>query len=307
MLISNNMSTPLRNSYKNNNNTAAPSFGSAQPNAARKAFEWLGGQCNIQSNGSLTRAAFFAVGTLFMLGGRFVESRDNDERREVVTRDVPGVAIACFGAPLLNNASAYLVTKKTGIPIAELQGKDPSQKPSFMNARFVSQKQVVDWYSDLEKLDNPLVNFAETIERQNGNLKKVMKKFGFEKELNAISTASDNKTLVEAIKEGKAKNTAEFKKLEELLKNVSKDNKVLQFAKTAQASVKMGCILFSAALLGYFLPRLNIITTKNKYKKNPQTGEEQKVRPKYEPVATFSNGVSIHRSSAINTFRSFLG
>lgn len=235
-----------------------------------------------------------------MLGGRFIESRDNDEKREVITRDVPGVAIACFGAPMLNNAAAHIITKQSGIPIAELEGKSSS----FKNAKFVSQKQVTDWYSNLEKLDNPLVNFAETIERQGGSLKKVMKKFGFESQLNAISNSSDNKTIIAAIKDAQSKNSSNFKTLEDLVKNVSKDNKVLQFAKTAQASVKISCILFSAALLGYFLPRLNIIKTKNKYKKDPN--QQQEIR-RPEPLATFSNGVSIHRSSAVNAFKSFLG
>lgn len=303
MIISNHLNTPAKNPYSTNNknNQSNPSFGAAKtPGFARKSFDWLGKQCNIESNGSLTRSMFFVVGGLFMLGGRFIESRDNDEKREVITRDVPGVAIACFGAPMLNNAAAHIITKQSGIPIAELEGKSSS----FKNAKFVSQKQVTDWYSNLEKLDNPLVNFAETIERQGGSLKKVMKKFGFESQLNAISNSSDNKTIIAAIKDAQSKNSSNFKTLEDLIKNVSKDNKVLQFAKTAQASVKISCILFSAALLGYFLPRLNIIKTKNKYKKDPN--QQQEIR-RPEPLATFSNGVSIHRSSAVNAFKSFLG
>lgn len=304
MILNNHLNTPLRNSYSNNsqkNAQANPSFGAAKDTGnLRKAFEWLGGQCNVQGNGSINRATFLAVSSIFMVGSRYVESRDNDEKREIITRDIPGVTIACFGAPFLNNAASFLITKTSGVPISELEGK----KPSYMNSRFVSQKQVIDWYSELNKLDNPLVNFSETIERQGGNLKKVMKKFGFENELNAISNSSDNKVIIEAIKSEKGKNSESFKKLENLLKNVSKDNKVLTFAKNSQASVKMGCILLSAALLGYFLPRLNIIKTKNKYKKNP---DQNKPAQKPEPLATFSNGVKLHRSSAISTFKSFLG
>lgn len=294
----NNISTPI---YKNNQQN--PSFGvntNSAKEAAKKGFEWLGNQCNIQSNGSLTRPMFFAVGTLFMLGGRFIESRDNDERREVITRDVPGVAIACAGAPLLNDGASYLVTKYSGIPIA--QTKNIEKAHSVFNSAFSSQAQITNWYSDFAGTDNALVNFSETIDRQNGNLKKILNKFGFSRQLEAVTDAVDNKKIIEALKDAQAKGTDGFKALENSLKGVSKENKVLQFAKNAQAGVKVGGILLSAAILGYFLPRLNIIKTKNKYKNNP----DQKVEPpKPEPLAIFSNGVSIHRSSARNTFKSF--
>ena len=93
-----------QNVLKQNNQNNNPSFGDSK-SIARTAFEKLGQACNVDSrNGSLTRTMFFIVGTLFMLGGRFFESRDNDERREVVTRDVPAVALSVAGAPTLNKA-----------------------------------------------------------------------------------------------------------------------------------------------------------------------------------------------------------
>ena len=107
---------------KTKNNT---SFGTT-PNisTARKVFEGLGNACNIEANGSLTRLMFFLVATLFMLGGRFVKSRDNDEKREVITRDVPAVALSAAGAPLINKAVAFAVSKKSGIPIVTLGDAD---------------------------------------------------------------------------------------------------------------------------------------------------------------------------------------
>ena len=102
--------------YQQNHQTA-PSFGNGQQ-ATKTLFDKIGDFCNVNSKtGSLTRTMFFLVGVCFMLGGRFFESRDNDEKREVLTRDVPAVALSAAGAPMLNNAMAYGVTKKTGIPI----------------------------------------------------------------------------------------------------------------------------------------------------------------------------------------------
>ena len=290
----------------NNRNANQPSFGSTQ-SAGRQAFEWLGKHCNIDSNGSLTRAAFFAVGTMFMLGGRFFESRDNDEKREVITRDVPAVALSAGGAPLINRAVAYMITKKSGVPIVT-SGK----KFSFKDTAFTSQSQLDNWYSELKNADNPLINLSEMLERNGGNIRKVMNKFGFTKELDAITKEKDNAGILNALKDAQVKGTESFKALENAVKNVAKDNKVLKFAKNAQASVKLGGIGFMAALLGYFLPRLNIITTKNKYKKKLEQGKidqatyDMRMQRK-SPVFRVSNGIlSFHRASAQKTFKNML-
>ena len=97
------------NNYRNNatqNRQNNPSFAGAK-DVARTVFEKAGEYCNVDSrNGSLSRAMFFAVATLFLLGGRFLKSRSGDERREVVTRDVPAIAVSVAGAPILNKAMA---------------------------------------------------------------------------------------------------------------------------------------------------------------------------------------------------------
>lgn len=298
-----------QNSYANRqNSTNSPSFkGGANASTARKAFEWLGEKCNIDSNGSLTRSMFFAVGTLFMLGGRFFESRDNDEKREVVTRDIPAVALSCAGAPLLNQGVAYAITKKSGIPIVT-NGKTFSIK----NLGFTSQKQLTDWYSNLNNADNPLINLSEMVERNGGNIRKVMTKFGFADKLDAITDAKGNNEILTALKDAQTKGSESFKALENALKNVGKDNKVLKFAQNSQAAVKLGCIGFMAALLGYFLPHLNIITTKNKYSKKLQEGKIDQATydirmQRKSPVFRVSNGIlSFHRTSAQKTYKNML-
>ena len=138
MKVQNYTNNNYRNYATQNRQNNSPSFGGAKE-FARTAFEKAGEYCNVDSrNGSLSRAMFFMVATLFLLGGRFIKSRDNDERREVVTRDVPAIALSVAGAPLLNKAMAYGVTQKTGIPIITLNGEK-----NFMNANFTSQKQLV--------------------------------------------------------------------------------------------------------------------------------------------------------------------
>lgn len=292
---------------KNNAQSSQPSFGASKAGMARQAFEWLGEKCDIAPNGSLTRAMFFVVATVFMLGGRFFESRSNDEKREVVTRDVPAVALSVAGAPLLNQAAAYTVTKSTGVPIVTL-----GEKKNLLSAAFRGQKDLVNWYSDLSTADNALVNFSQTIDKNGGNLQKVFKKLGFTDMLKAITDKTDNKGILEAINNAKANGSDEFKALENALKAIPKDNNLVKFAKKSHAYVKLGGIAFMAATLGYFLPHLNIVTTKKKYQKKLDDGKINQETfdlrmQRTSPVFRVSSGIlSFHRSSAKNTFRNLL-
>lgn len=295
------------NQYRPNYSSQSnQSFGAASNvSTARRAFEWLGKQCNISSNGSLTRGMFFVVGTCFMLGGRFFESRSNDEKREVVTRDVPAVALSVAGAPLINKSVAYAVSKKTGVPIVSL-----GEKKNMMSAVFSSQKQLVDWYSELG--ENALVNFSETVNKHGGNLRKVFKKLGFTDKLNAITNAADNKGILDAIKDAQTNKTEAFNVLENAMKSLDKNNNLLKFAKKTQAYVKLGGIAFMAALLGYFLPHLNIVTTRKKYQKKLEEGKIDQATymmrmQRTSPVFRVSNGIlSFHRTSAQKTFKNML-
>jgi hypothetical protein len=305
MKINNHLTSPLYN----NNQSSNPSFGNANAakSTARKVFEFVGNQCNIESNGSLTRIMFFIVGGIFMLGSRFIEARGKDEKREVLTRDIPGVALTAFCAPTLNNLLAASVTKKWGIPI--VKSSDNKFAIAKINGKFMeftSQKQIKDWYSELSKMDNPLITFSETVERNGGSIAKVMKKLGFDKELEAISKSSENKEIIKALKTSGS--TKAFGKLEELIKNIPADNKLLKFAKNAQACVKVGMIGITAALLGFIIPRLNIVITKKKYTDPVQSGSKNPIKVDMSkttnPNAYF---ISFHNQSAAKTFKSFLG
>lgn len=307
------------NQYRYNTQAAqanSPTFGGVG-SFAKTAFEKTGEFCNVDSrNGSLSRTMFFIVATLFLLGGRFIKSRDNDERREVVIRDVPAIALSVAGAPMLNKAMAYGVTKSTGVPIMTL-----GDKKNILSASLASQKQLVDWYSELGQ--NPTVNFSETINKHGGNIQKAFKKLGFSDKLNAITEAADNNSILNAIKNAQANNTESFKELEASMKNLAKDNNLLGFAKKMQSYVKLAGIGFTAAILGILLPRLNIVMTRKKYEKkaaeqNQQTTQNQQASQNQTPAekttmrtapalrAVSSGVLSFHKYSAQETFKNLL-
>lgn len=279
-----------------------PAFKGTMSEGAKKVFETVGEHCNISPNGSLTRLMFFLVGVFFMLGGRVMGSRTGDEKREIITRDVPAIALSCAGAPFLNQFIAQQVTKSSGIPIVT-NGKNFS----FKNTAFTNQKQLTDWYSDLKTAENPLINLSKNTDTNGGNIRKLIRKFGFEDKLNAITAEVENSKIISALEEAqKGKNEAFFE-LEKALKGVKKDNPVLSFAKKSQAAVKLGGIGFMAFTLGYLLPRLNIVITRKKIKEELASGkinkeEAQKLLMRKSPAYR----ICFHNASAVNTFRNLL-
>lgn len=243
------------------------SFSGNRSKDGNKIFNWVADKCNVGSKGDLSRNMFLVISSIFMVGARFKDSRGNDEKREILTRDIPGILLAVGGAPIVNNAMAYATTKKTGIPIIQFTKEN---EKNIENAKFASQKQVKDWYTKFDELKNPLITFSETIEKHGGNIKKVMAKLGLGEELKAIHNSENatNKEIIESLKTAQSDKTKAFENFEKALKKVNSDNVVFKFAQKAQASVKIAGILLTAALLGIIIPRLNIIITKKKYQGN---------------------------------------
>lgn len=306
MKINNHLNTASYAKYNNNSpkGSANPGFGDLR-SVGNKILK----ECNCD-NGSLSRSAFLFISFVFLVGSRFFESRSDDERREVLTRDIPAVALSGGGVPIMTGAAAYAITKKSGIPVSTSTKKD-----SIWHACLCSQKQVKDWYSELKNADNPVINLMNTIERHGGDIRKVINKFGFGKELDAVTTASKNKDIIDAIETAQKNSAESFKILEDLIRNITDDNKVLKFAKNAQAYVKVGGIAVTAGLLGYLLPRINILITNKKHEKK---GNEATAVEKPQVAQNSENKISLsgikgsgtlglHNSSAIQTFKSFLG
>jgi hypothetical protein len=270
--------TPPRKSNNNNNVNFSGGKG--------KAFKWVSDQCDIGHNSDLTRAMFLVVSSLFMVGARFFKARGEDERREVLTRDIPAIVISIYGAPVMNAGIAYGVTKHTGIPLLTFKEPEPGEKAkkNLGNAKFASQKQVKEWYTNLTKLENPLITFSETIEKNGGNLNKVMKKLGFDADIKAIvgKDGASNKEIIDSFKSAKNTKSDKFKVLEDKIKNLPSDNKLFKMAQTSQACIKLSGIMITAGLLGIFLPRLNIITTRNKYQHKNQNQQAQQNTDKTE-------------------------
>jgi len=141
-------------------------------------------------------------------------------------------------------------------------------------------------------LKNPLITFSETIHRNGGDLNKVMKKLGegFETGMEAIvgKKGVSNEEIITAFKNAQKNKTESFTNLETKVKNITSENELFKAAQKSQAHIKLAGIAFTAAILGYLLPRLNIVTTRHKYmhkneqqsaQNDPQKAQAQQPQP----------------------------
>ena len=275
-------------SEKNKNNI---SFGSNSA-IANKIFR------KFDFNGHSVPYTILGIYTLgLMLGARFIQARNSDERREVLTRDFSGLMTIVFAVPVFRNITSTLAKKISGFPISKsIKSLSAHLKPT--NKPF-SFENINDVYSGISKYKNGIVDFSENIANHDGDLRKVFnfltdeskhalneiaatlsnknepvkteKIFGFFtksfKGGNAdLSLPSTNKEIINIFKQAQAD-----KKLKPLLDKVTKEidkegNHLVKFAEGLKSVPEAASMVAISAFLGWFLPWFNINYTKKLYK-----------------------------------------
>lgn len=241
--------------------------------------------------------AFYTLG--LMLGCRWLQARNPDEKREVATRDFSGLVTIVFAVPVLRNITSTLMKKISGVPISKTlktaqEHLNPENKPfSFENIEEV--------YSGVGKLKNNLVDFSQNVENNGGDLRKVFDFLGDDskKSLNEIfGSISAKNTVVKPTKglagflskpfrAGKAKlnlpetnkeiiegfknvqNIAKFRpQVDTIIKELDNSkNSLVKFAEAQKSIPEAMSIVAISGFLGWFLPWFNINYTRNLYKK----------------------------------------
>lgn len=260
------MSQAVMNKNKNNSQNVA--FSGAKANAftdsCSKLFE-------LTRKGTFSRALFVTNAYVFLLGSRLVTSRDNNERRETLTRDVPTIFIAVQGLPIIKNLVAKQIQKKTGFAITQETGTAAKK-----STETISSSQVGDWYHFDDKLvgstdgkASGFDRFVERLEQKGGNLKKIFS-----------SLSDDIKTQLSGLKDENADIKTELSKNAELKSKIElafKDGKNKAMAKAAWLKTIPTILGFALTLglIGIFIPKLNIAITE-KISKNKKAEESQK-------------------------------
>lgn len=239
------------------------SFSKGLTNASEKFF-------NLSRIGSMTEHLFTANAFVFLLGGRLISSRDKNEKRETLTRDIPTILLAVYGVPLVEKVVARFIQNKKGFVIGEKQGKYGFNVSTFDNLDGLYK------YDQNLETSTGIDGHLKRFDKFGGNIKKICS------ELNdGIKTKLGNFS---------ENNTDFMKKLstdETLQKEIKKafsaaeGNKALDKARKLKAMPKLIGFVLTLASIGIFIPRLNIhITEKINKNRIPKENQENSNKPK---------------------------
>lgn len=207
----------------------------------------LGNFAKLERGGTMSRGLFILNAFVFLLSSRILTSRDKDERRETIIRDIPTIVVSVKGVPAISNAVGNVLQKKNGFAINQ-------------NKSVASYAEIQDWHTIDKNLKSGLNGFAERMNTLGGNMKKVCSALGGEIKDQVKSLSENNKEFMEQI----SKNETLRNKITEALKNPNNGAaKQAAFNKTVTKMTGFGATMLA---IGMLLPKINIAITKAVHK-----------------------------------------
>lgn len=238
------------------------------------------------------RGAFLALIFSCTLIPRFLKARDDDERSEILRRDVTTILTITFAMKAIKAGACGLMAKKSGLPLTYTNIPKSANKLKKALG-FFQQKgttafdadQIAANYSNING-KSEFTRFLKFIDENDGNVGKVLTfdkakpKSPFKnKQTDGVLTAAAKKLLgedfdfsrpnKEIIEEIRNKDTDHkgFKAIAKALNN-GEDNPIAKFAKGIGAKFETASLAIVVAFLGFGLPKLNEKMTKDKYFNN---------------------------------------
>lgn len=279
-----NNATPVVNTNIQTNNV---NFKGVTPK--KPAKEVLKEFLTLDRSGPMSRDLFVANAFAFLLGTRLVTSRDKDEKREILIRDIPTIVIAVVGVPVIRDAFAELIQKKSGFAFMQkgeksgviAKGADKlfkmlTKKEETKNV--VSYGELGQWYQFDKNLSSGFKGFTERLSEQGGNLHKIFSSLGESARDKIKDFSKDNKEFMTKLFNNSEESKSLIKTFEDEF--ATEGNNALKHAswkRTMPALIGLGLTL---GLIGIFIPKLNIFITEtvNKNRKsNEQTSQSPKV------------------------------
>ena len=211
---------------------------------------------SLNRQGPMCRNLFLLNALTFMLGSRIVTSRDKDERREILIRDLPTIFIAVMGVPVIGKFVTKLIEKKSGFALIG-KNNNPLSYGQINNLYTYDS----DLASELEGYTNRLLKTSDNVKLKNvySKLSKEIKE--------GIKSLSDNNT--DFIKQNKELSN----KIIDALKTGS--DKILKRAELLKTIPSAASFLITLTSIGIFVPKLNIFITK---KVNKSRAKEEQIQ-----------------------------
>jgi hypothetical protein len=229
---------------------------------------------------SIAPYAFMALISGFVVAPRVVKARDDDERREILTRDVLTVATLLFAMKALSAGFSKLASKKTGLVLTNGKVGKGAGFLKKLGAYFhpnggvsaMSNEDIISKYTHIGD-KRTLGNFLDYISTNDGDIKKVLtldsKKGGVLSQ--ATKEVFGNIDEMEAEDIIKTVRTADSEKLAPLIKVLNSDkNPLVKTAKGVNAWLQAGSLGVIVSFLGFGLPAINKLVTNKKYEKQTQ-------------------------------------
>lgn len=271
MMKINNLTPQIYN--KDTGKTKAQSFGGMQHVKNYLADDFL--KFNRDYRGTMTRDLFVVNAFVFLLGTRIFTSRDKDEKREVMIRDIPTIVIAVMGVPAAERLiTQKLIQPRTGFALMKdevslwnrLNDNKDKKTPNT-----VSYGKLNDFYVYNSDLHSGFNGFSERLTNLGGDLKKIYSKLGgdIEKQLSKFRSKNNAEFMSEL-------NSKENKGLLEDIKKAmaGEKNEVLKHASFLKTCAKMTGFAVTLLTIGICIPKLNIYITeaihRNKKKQEDQ-------------------------------------
>jgi len=267
--------------------------------------------CDLTTNASMKRTTQFAILAACVVLSRYIQARNDDEKREILTRDTGMLFTAVYGVPLFKKVASIFINKRTGIPIAHgekgiLKNINPEK-----GIQMASYEQLSEWLSvnstkSFDGIKNGFTGFCVNIKKLGGNLikclnildknsketiKNIAKSVGINEE---VTNKNILKVIYKAEKSTDKGVQDNLNKLKELfVQDKNGMNPLLQKASNLKSATGFTCIAATAFVLGGLLPWFNIHHTKKLYEQNKAKNNEQ---PKILPA---------NNSNIINKFELF--
>lgn len=235
------------------------------------------------------RGAFLALVYSCTLIPRFLKARDNDERAEILRRDITTLFTICFAMKAIKAGACSLMAKKSGLPLTFTNIPENANKLKKFIGFFqekgttaFSAEDITANYANIDGKDT-ITRFLNFVDKNNGNVGKVLT-FDKAKPAGLFTKATEDgaliraakkllgedfdftqsgREIIEAVQSKDAANDA-FKDISEALKD-TKSNPISKFAKGVGGIFETFSFATVIALLGFGLPKMNEKLTKDKY------------------------------------------
>ncbi len=234
---------------------------------------------------NIGRSAFLVLIASCTLIPRFLQARDDDERSEIIRRDVTTILTISFAMKALKAGACQLMAKKSGIPLTFTNIPENANKfkkaLGYFQQKGTTAFSAEDISANYANIDNKetLTRMLEFVDKNNGNIGKFATfdkaKAGKNKADGPLYTAfkkllgndfdfsKQNKEIIDAIS-AKDNNDAAFADISNVLKD-TKTNPISKFAKGIGAIFETASLAAVTGFLGFGLPKLNEKLTKDKY------------------------------------------